>query len=63
MSFQNVEFVAYPYGDYDHIVTASAARAGYTAGLTCDYGPVRRGSDPLRMRRVAIDNRSRSSIS
>jgi peptidoglycan/xylan/chitin deacetylase (PgdA/CDA1 family) len=54
---KTVEFVAYPYGDYDHTVTATALRAGYSGGLTCDYGPVRRGSDPLRMRRVAIDKR------
>jgi peptidoglycan/xylan/chitin deacetylase (PgdA/CDA1 family) len=54
---KSVDFIAYPYGDFDHVVTKTAARAGYSAGLTCEYGPVRRGSDPLRMRRVAIDKR------
>jgi peptidoglycan/xylan/chitin deacetylase (PgdA/CDA1 family) len=54
---KSVEFLAYPYGDYDSTVVKTAARAGYTAGLTCEYGPVRRGSDPLRMRRFAIDKR------
>src|SRR5260221_1404465 len=54
---KSVEFLAYPYGDYDSTVVKTAARAGYNAGLTCDYGPVRRGSDPLRMRRFAIDKR------
>ncbi len=54
---KSVAFVAYPYGDYDSAVVRTAAKAGYTAGLTCDYGPVRRGSDPLRMRRFAIDKR------
>lgn len=52
---RTVEFLAYPYGDFDHRVTANAAKAGYTAGLTCEYGRVRRGSDPLRMRRIAIE--------
>lgn len=52
---RNVTFIAYPYGDYDHVVAASAAKAGYLAGLTCDYGLVRQGSDPLRMRRFAIE--------
>jgi peptidoglycan/xylan/chitin deacetylase (PgdA/CDA1 family) len=54
---KSVEFLAYPYGDYDSTVVKTAARTGYAAGLTCDYGPVRRGSDPLRMRRFAIDKR------
>ena len=52
---REVRFLAYPYGDYDHKVAASVARAGYEAGLTCEYGRVRRGSDPLRMKRVAIE--------
>jgi peptidoglycan/xylan/chitin deacetylase (PgdA/CDA1 family) len=50
-----VTFLAYPYGDYDHRVAASVARAGYEGGLTCEYGRVRHGSDPLRMKRVAIE--------
>ena len=54
---KGVEFIAYPYGDYDHNVVKTAIKAGYTAGLTCEGGPVRRGSDPLRMRRLAIDKR------
>jgi peptidoglycan/xylan/chitin deacetylase (PgdA/CDA1 family) len=54
---KGVEFIAYPYGDFDHNVVKTAVKAGYLAGLTCEYGPVRRGSDPLRMRRVAIDKR------
>lgn len=54
---KSVEFIAYPYGDYDHTVVNTALKAGYLAGLTCEYGPVRRASDPLRMRRLAIDKR------
>ena len=52
-----VQFLAYPYGDYDIRLTKNAAKAGYTAALTCDYGRVKKGSDPLRMKRVAIDKR------
>ena len=35
----------------------ASAKAGYTAALTCDYGPVRKGSDPLKMKRFVIDDR------
>ena len=54
---QKVQFLAYPYGDYDDRVAKAAANAGYTAALTCDFGSVRKGSDPLRMRRFVIDDR------
>ena len=54
---RKVSFLAYPYGDYDTRVANAAAAAGYDAALTCDWGPVRRGSDPLRMRRVIVDKR------
>lgn len=54
---REVSFLAYPYGDYDHYLTAAVAKAGYEAALTCDYGRVVRGSDPLRMRRFVIDKR------
>lgn len=52
-----VEFIAYPYGDYDDRVAKAAAAAGYSAGLTCNFGPVRRGSDPLKMNRFVIDDK------
>jgi peptidoglycan/xylan/chitin deacetylase (PgdA/CDA1 family) len=52
-----VEFLAYPYGDYDDRVAKATAAAGYAAGLTCDFGPVRRGSDPLKMKRFVIDDK------
>lgn len=54
---RRVQFLAYPYGDYDDRVAAASAKAGYTAALTCDYGPVKKGSDPLRMKRFVIDDR------
>lgn len=50
-----VSFLAYPYGDFDHYLTAAVANAGYSAALTCEFGRVRKGSDPLRMKRMVID--------
>jgi peptidoglycan/xylan/chitin deacetylase (PgdA/CDA1 family) len=54
---RDVKYLAYPYGDFDTRVAASAKAAGYDAALTCEFGPVRRGSDPLRMKRFVIDKR------
>lgn len=54
---RKVQFLAYPYGDYNDRVTAASARAGYSGAVTCDFGKVRRGSDPLRMKRIVIDKR------
>ena len=52
-----VSFLAYPYGDFDRRLTAAVAKAGYSAALTCEFGRVRQGSDPLRMKRVVIDKK------
>lgn len=52
-----VRYLAYPYGDYDTRVARMAEKAGYDAALTCDFGPVKPGSDPLRMKRFVIDKR------
>src|SRR5688572_8766338 len=54
---KKVQFIAYPYGDYDGRVAAMAKKTGYTAALTCDFGRVKRGSNPLRMKRFVIDKR------
>jgi peptidoglycan/xylan/chitin deacetylase (PgdA/CDA1 family) len=53
---RKVEFLAYPYGDYDDGVAAMAEEVGYAAAVTCNFGRVRKGSDPLKMRRVVIDD-------
>lgn len=52
---RKVEFLAYPYGDFDSRVAANVKHAGYSAALTCEAGRVRKGSDPFRMKRVVID--------
>jgi peptidoglycan/xylan/chitin deacetylase (PgdA/CDA1 family) len=54
---KKVVSIAYPYGDYDDRVAAAAGKAGYTAALTCDFGRVKKGSDPLKMKRFVIDDR------
>lgn len=51
---KSVRFLAYPYGDYDPLVARQAKSAGYVAGLTCDFGPVRKSSDSYRLRRIVI---------
>lgn len=51
---RTVRYLAYPYGDYNEDVARKTADAGYEAGLTCDFGPVRAASDPFRMKRVVI---------
>src|SRR5947209_7822117 len=52
-----VLFIAYPFGDYDHYLVDNVGRAGYEAALTCEAGKVRRGSDPLRMRRMVVEKK------
>jgi peptidoglycan/xylan/chitin deacetylase (PgdA/CDA1 family) len=52
-----VLFLAYPFGDYDHFLVDSVARAGYDAALTCEAGIVRRGSNPLRMHRTVVEKK------
>jgi len=56
-SGKKVQFLAYPYGDYDDRVAEAAGKAGYTAALTCDFGRVKKGSDPLKMKRFVIDDK------
>lgn len=53
---RSVKYIAYPYGDYDDTVASAAEKAGYDAALTCDFGRVKKGSDPLRMKRFVIDD-------
>jgi peptidoglycan/xylan/chitin deacetylase (PgdA/CDA1 family) len=54
---RSVAFLAYPYGDFDRHLKLAVSKAGYSAALTCEFGRVLQGSDPLRMKRVVIDKR------
>ena len=54
---KKVEFLAYPYGDYDTRVAKMVSKSGYAAALTCDFGLVKKGSNPFRMKRFVIDKR------
>ncbi|MGN6183720.1 MAG: polysaccharide deacetylase family protein [Thermoanaerobaculia bacterium] len=54
---KTVDFIAYPYGDYDDTVAKMAEKTGYNAALTCDFGRVKKGSDPLKMKRFVIDDK------
>jgi peptidoglycan/xylan/chitin deacetylase (PgdA/CDA1 family) len=49
-----VRFIAYPYGNYDNIVTAAARRAGYVAGLVSWLRPNTRTTDPMKLGRVKM---------
>jgi hypothetical protein len=49
-----VRFIAYPYGNYDNTVTASARRAGYVAGLVSWVRPNSRSTDPMKLGRVKM---------
>ena len=53
----DVNFLAYPYGDFDRHVAATVAKSGYAGALTCEYGRVKKSTDPMRMNRVVIDKR------
>lgn len=48
---REVRFLAYPFGDFDDTVAASAAAAGYAAALTTNRGPNHVGDDPYRLKR------------
>jgi hypothetical protein len=53
---QPVRFLAYPYGDYDNVVIAAAKRAGYEAGLLSRVGANNRSTDPMKLRRFAMES-------
>lgn len=49
-----VRYLAYPYGDYNTRVANATEAAGYEIGLTCNFGAVGKESNPFRMNRVVI---------
>jgi len=49
-----VNTICYPYGDYDDKVVEASKLAGYTYGVTTDFGRVRKDDNILKMPRVSI---------
>jgi peptidoglycan/xylan/chitin deacetylase (PgdA/CDA1 family) len=49
-----VHFIAYPFGNYDNVVTAAARHAGYTAGLVSWLRPNKRTTDPMKLGRFKM---------
>jgi peptidoglycan/xylan/chitin deacetylase (PgdA/CDA1 family) len=52
----DVDALAYPNGDYSARELALARASGYRCGVTVDFGFNGRRADPLRLRRIAIDD-------
>jgi peptidoglycan/xylan/chitin deacetylase (PgdA/CDA1 family) len=50
--------LAYPYGDVDRRVKRAVQRAGYSAALAVNSGPVAIDADRYEIRRVPVTNRS-----
>jgi peptidoglycan/xylan/chitin deacetylase (PgdA/CDA1 family) len=51
-----VESLAYPNGDFDENVVATARRAGYGLALTTLDGAAGKNDDPLRLPRINIQS-------
>jgi len=51
-----VHIIAYPYGEYDNLVTAAARKAGYTAGLVTWARRNDRQTDPMKLGRVKVES-------
>ena len=54
--FTTVASSVEPGSSHDVTFNSKGTR-GYSAALTCDFGRVKRGSDPLKMKRLVIDKR------
>ncbi len=50
----NINFLAYPYGDYDESVKQLAKKAGFEGACTTKTGIVKKGADFFALRRVAV---------
>jgi peptidoglycan/xylan/chitin deacetylase (PgdA/CDA1 family) len=51
---RTVQFLAYPYGDYDKQVKAAANAAGYSAAVTVNPGVITKGSDRFALPRYMV---------
>lgn len=49
-----VEFLCYPYGNYDERAVVAAKKAGYLGSVTMNRGLIHRGDDPFEIRRSFI---------
>lgn len=50
----SIQTICYPYGAHDHKVVDIARSAGYSYGVTTDFGRVRKRDNPLRLPRISI---------
>src|SRR3989344_9432279 len=49
--------LAYPYGYYNEAAINASRKAGYSLAVTTEYGYNEPSSDPLRLKRIAVDNK------
>jgi peptidoglycan/xylan/chitin deacetylase (PgdA/CDA1 family) len=52
----NIYAIAYPNGDYSERDILFAKEAGYTCGITVDFGFNNRATDPFRLKRLSVDD-------
>lgn len=50
-------YLCWPYGSYNELAKKIACEAGYRALFTTEPGVVRSGSDPLRIKRIEVQDR------
>jgi len=51
---KEMNVICYPYGDHNDAVVNAARDAGYTMGVTTDFGRVRAVDDPLTLPRISV---------
>jgi peptidoglycan/xylan/chitin deacetylase (PgdA/CDA1 family) len=51
-----VDFLSYPYGDFDDEVVAAVRGSGFTGAVTTWRAPVTRSTDPFRLPRYLLHN-------
>jgi hypothetical protein len=52
---KKVEFLAYPYGDWNPLTVKFLKESGVKAAVTSMFGKVRKGHDPYTLRRAGIE--------
>lgn len=51
---QEVDVIAYPYGEYNDKVKQAAAQSGFKYGVTTDHGPIAISDDFFAIRRIIV---------